>query len=639
MLYAPGWKIEVRSDLKIFITKCKFIGDDYGESYYRTAFRNGDFLYSQKFGLLKENDNYYIATFQPPKGIVKIEKSYMKTLNTTSKEISIKNLIENHPETVSEILYSEIIDLLIEEGYNSPIKTRGFLGRKSKGILSNRGTDTVVINNFNNSKRNFNICEAETFRLGYDKDNDIFLVIYNPRYEIYEKDFLLSQLEIKKGLLEKNKKLFLMNPKKIIERYRKIDTLIKKLKERSSLIKEINNTLPNDFKSGIIEMPKLVSRNGKKIEFKTVDEFSKKIKETFMFELDFIDKSEIGVLFDKTIPIPKTLIESINSFGFKTKIFHFNLKKKFSESLNKIDTKLIFYIINDNLQNSNAGYHYFKEKMDELELINKVIRYTTIENKNEKEVLDVVRLSLLGLLYRKTKEPFWKLLNNPFDFTISITKTTRWNGYINILSITIDLPEKRVNFGGLKLRNDFSFLEIYNDLDNIFTGKSLGGKRINIIAKYNAKDEHINEIMNWFKKKGALVTYSEVSERDEGRIFTYDENGNFLKPKPGSHIKISDDNKFAEFLLITSNVSNEKKYDFEGDSDQIGFPQPLRIKIESKNKVEQINVLKNIFWRTFIHPTSFIRPRLPIDLIYSEKNQSNIFKAKLLDQNPNWSVL
>jgi len=562
MFYVPGWKVKINGNLHVYITKCKLINDDYGESYYRTAIRNGDFIYPLNFGLVKKDKEYFIITFKNPTGIVKIAKSYFRPITLIRKKIKLNLIMKNYPETISELIFSIIIDYLNEKGYSSPIKTRGFLGRQSKGILSKRGEKIASVQDFENSKRDFYLCEAETFRVSYNGEKEEFNIVYNPRYEIFEQDFLLSQLKLKKHLLKYWKEKFLMNYEKIIIRYNKINDIFSKIVDKSKLFTEINKIETNDFKSGTIGTPNLISKSGNIIKLNSHKEFTKKITQYFENEIKLlVDKSVIGILVDIECEIPPSFVEILEGLGFKTKYYHFDLQNEFNKSLDEINTDMVFYLINDQLLNSNSKYHYFKEKTFELGIINKVIRISTLQNKNVIEVENAIKVSLLGLLYRKYNKTFWNLESETFDLIVSLTNTIRWSGYVNIISLTLNYSNIWINTGDIKLRQDSNYRDIFEELEKKISF-SLKGKKILFISKYNTKNVHIEDIINWFTKKGATIIYTEISERDEGRIFYYSEN-NFLNPQPGSYLKISENIKYAEYLMITSETDLKGEFDNE----------------------------------------------------------------------------
>ena len=657
MLLIPGWEGKIK-DEPLFLTQCRII-NDYGEEYIHSKIRSGDFLSSYPFGIIKKDNNYSVLTLDRPNDAIKIEYSSIVP-NDCSESVSTYETIERFPLAVSELIFTSLVELLCSNGFTRPIETRGFLGRQSKGIISNRQNpiDSYQLS-WQDTKRNFSLCPAEIVRVSLFAKERKFFLTYHPRFEIFEDDFFLPQYaDVREELMDNWHSTILMNPEKVTQRLQGVSPIITKLKGINRIIQDIAISSAGHLEEGLIKFPKLKSVGREVIQGTSSDEISEKLQNTFKKELKLFIKLRILIIADdsekkRNRTILARLRAKLKELGVETVSVDFDpakhLNETFFSSTNAHDA--ILYILDNDLNGSDGRYSIFKDLMFKLVYPNKVIRYLTLHDKNEDEFSQIILLNLLGFLYRFSRTHVWTLCDELYDLTIAISETRRFNAYVEILSASLFYSGKRKNVGALKLRNeeqkDYLYLDgLKKEIKDVFSD-SLQNKKILVLVDSEDFSELIKEFIDWLNEFKAEPLLVEIFERDEGRILEKHEtekNG-FMAPNPGSYVKIGETKYFSDYLLVTTEQENESNIETdENDTRNIGkkklgLPRPLRVRIYSTEMLDHIRALKYIFWNTFLHPTSFVRPKMPIDLVFAKKNQELVFKSKLYGITNEWSVL
>lgn len=662
LLYVPGWRGELDKDAELTMTRCRVI-NDYGEHYFRSNIRNGDFLSEISFGIVKERNDYFLVTIEKPSNSILIgNSSFIPTLDHT-RTIYLSNLITRNPEAISEIIFSSLVELLKRNGFTRPIETRTFLGRQSKGIISDRKNPITSYSlEWKNTTREFSLCKAEILRVSLFEKKFKFFVSYHPRYEIFEEDFFSPQYsDVKNILMEKWQIHTLMNPEKIISRLKEINQQVLNLKSVNRLVLNMSNSEVGRLKGGKIELPKLKSLSEEEIQFNSTEEFSDILRKSFLKELNMLSKPVLMIIADQSRkPQNVVVINKVKTAFEKLEILFNLIEFDPSKDLNSDFFRIkkpeaVLYLLDKDFEGSNGRYFLFKEITFKLNIPSKVIQYSTFFDKSCEDFFHVISLNLLGIIYRHSKIPIWRLSDAVYDLVIAFSETTRMHGYVKIISLCLSLHNGRKYIGELELRKreDEDLLpleEIKKELFNL-CGDSLEGKKILILTEFDDHSENLDALLKWIEEFKAHVLLIEIFSKDEGRILeNAGEDVNLLfAPVPGSFVQVGKTMNSGEYLLITSEVEEEIESGdvlevdtfHIGNQEQIprGLPRALRVKIWSNNFQSQYDALKYIFWNTFLHPTSFIRPRKPIDLILTKKSQNLIFQSKLLDIDKQWSPL
>lgn len=650
LIYVPGWIGKFNGEEAIFRTKCRTI-NDYGESYFRKKMRNGDFISEYPFGIEKKNNHYYLFTLSKLDKNIIIGNSSFIPISSKIEEIKLKSVVKGHSHIFKELLITSIVDELKEYGFTRPLETRSFLGRKSKGIISDRSNPIVSRSlTWKNTIREFSLCNAEIIRVSIFEEHLGFFLTYHPRYEIFEEDFLLPQYsDIRDELISQWQNLILMSYEKITERIKKINKIILQLPSKIRIIKNVKDSKSITLFGDEIQDPILETNSGTLIDFDDKEDKENRLIDIFLKELKFIEKPEIGIICDRNNKNTKKIIDKITSYFKRLNVnsahISFDPIKELNEfSINQKKFKKVLYIIDKEIVGYDGRYSIFKDITMKLGIVNKVVHLSTLMNKNDSEFEKILQLNLLGILYRTTKRSIWNLTEDVFDLVITYSETVRLNGYIKIMSFCLYKSKIRKIYGEMEISNK----EIYEDEDlleikekiNDYLENSLIDKKILVITDFKNNTEHIQSLIKWLKESKAKVIFSEIFTEDEGRIFEC-KNEIFEKciiPKSGTFVEIGNGMNYREFLLITSEIddmikSNEELCKLNDKDKTRGLPRPLRIIVYSSDYNDVKLSLQYLYWSTFNHPTSFVRPRKPMDLLFVKKNEDFIYKSLLFGLN------
>ena len=233
----------------------------------------------------------------------------------------------------------------------------------------------------------------------------------------------------------------LMNSERIFLRLKQLNEYIIQLKNNNPLVESIFINESYDFYSDKLEWPILKTIRGKTVELNSNDNFSKKMINCFESEVKFLSKPEIMIIMDPNAEINKEslnmkMISIFEKFDIKTNSIEFNHEIDLCEEffINK-NPHAILYLINTELKGSDGRYNHFKDITFRLNIPNKVIKHSTLTGRSDEEFFHIIRLNLLGIMYRFIKKPFWTLNDIIYDIVLAYTETVRMNGYINIISI------------------------------------------------------------------------------------------------------------------------------------------------------------------------------------------------------------
>lgn len=645
MIFIPGWIVKIDKDqLTTFKIHLRF--DQTVESL-KYFISKGEHNSSIPFGIYKDRDEEYRIILrkdetQRPEciligsNIIEIKSEYEDSGNFSNFDLMnfLKLYVEfqitsNNPEYIPSNL----------------VKT--YLGQYSKGRLSKR-KDPLETKSFAFPYRvNFNLCEAEEFGILPNSNNNC-IVTYTPHFEIFDDIFHLPQSKfIHNRLFDEWKSKMQLNIEMIVKRFLRMSDLFLSSLENQDILKFVDyaflqeETCPYPiFKTSLNNLETNGMRPFSDIYFNHIydkinSEEHRKI--TILFDLtspinvkqkflDFLLKLEsffdILKLF---ILIPDNVnSEKVNDFAKQLSLSNFNslLYSELGE-LNKYEN--ILFIINDKMFGSDYLYDRFKETIKKS---NKVLKYSTIEEEPDETIL--CALLYLSLLFRDTHKLILEPdLNDEALPTISfmIEKNIELE-FTNLESIYIDsgnkfiinrellpLIERAKQNPGLN-KTIIEFIKI--ELQKIIS--SFPNKKIIIYFK-DSWDlrRYIHEAIDDLKADGIfyLVLFQDIPLK----LFSFIDDQDGVIEMIAKRIEIPYNGTFFEIKFDTSSyivlVTNGQK---DNPNPKIGTPNPVVFEILGDHKAKEIsNIVCSIYLHSFLHPTSFSKSVLPIEMYMLNK--------------------
>lgn len=435
----------------------------------------------------------------------------------------------------------------------------------------------------------YSIFEAERFE-SHIVRNQRVIVFYDPRFEISEETFnLTSPRLIPKEIEKEVTKLYRNYPSSIL-RYNAISQLILEDKYPEMTISPLKDVISHQINLPKIKIGTQVIEPSHNISIEELIESNIEY-DTFIPQLQF--------LIDSTgsNEIPSQILEFVKYFAEITGI---NVSVQEFASINSVqlDSEAIVICLNDLVKGS--GYIYNKLK-EQLEMPNKVVRFSTIL---EEDWNQVTKLVWLGLRFRYSKLLYQvSETNATHQNSVAIHLSPYFGGEWMILSGT-SIATNKVNSHTQVIYNDREKELI--DSDSII--KFLQ-KLINFEKNSHFMLEFSNVQLQPVLEQLSNYDYCLVSVNPSNSIY-FGEIDQESQPIDGLTTNISE----TTAILMTNGFPNNR---FDG------IPKPLLVKkiIGTHNLV---NIVSDIFYQTFINPYSIAKPKLPFCLGLAIKIPSEI---------------
>lgn len=504
-------------------------------------------------------------------------------------------------------LYIEYLIVTHSHGAYTPAnEVRSCLRKYSKGRISKRAEPIDSIEAGYPYKTIFELCETEEFGI-ISNGNEEFLLTYVPRYEICDSILNFPQKEfILERINEKWEDFYYHTKEKFQDRFKFISNLITNLLINDSYL-EITET-NNLFQNKALNYPVFESF--------TCDgnrSFTDVLKQEILNQKK--DKLPLRILIDKTVKIPEEPEKVLNNYldnlddFFDVKSIE-DLKLKSEDLLNGEDFALEFndsstvntLIILNNLEpGSQSIYDEIKKR---ILTPHKIFTLKTILESNDFEIQQI--LIYLSLKFRNNNINYLKIKNNERYILIAFNISKHFDsGYCCVFSSSLIDQEHIVNHIFLPLTYDnHAFIEerasefILAELRKI--KNQVQNKKIIIIYK-NTLD--LKNYVNIAIKEMQEIHVAEILDIPF-KMFKVS-NDKIELPKNGTYFIISKGSRHSKICLISNGIP---------DLPEKGIPNPILLKINSKNNSIILNITNTIFSHTFLHPTSLIKPNLPIEL-------------------------
>ncbi len=622
LIWIPGWKLKIKKEN---IRRYK-ISLDYPMSidslrYYITS---GEYTINIPFSIFQDENEDFGIIFRDIDDVNEFSFLISSNLIIIKDEIS-------EPWSIHQLrsidlflkLYIEFLIVKNSNGIYLPAKeVRSCLKKYSKGRISKRGEPIDSIDSDFPYRTRYELCEAEEFGV-IDYENEEFILTYIPRYEIHDSILNFPQNEyIMEKINKKWEDVYCYTIEKFQDRLNKISILIESLL--------VNDNYVNIIKSKIIIQEKKLSYpNLQSIILNGEKSFSDLLKEEILTQMK--EKLSIRIIIDKTIELKNKDKKILNNFLDHIKQYfnvisiedlklNFNIGKKFDDNNLEFDTNSdinSLFILNNLEMGSQSIYDEIKQRFS---LPHKVLTLKTISESEEYEIQFI--LIYLSLKFRISYRNYLKIQNDN-NILISFNISKHFDlGYCCIFSSVLIDQKHIVNNSLLPLTyNNNTFIKekvsefIFNEITKI--KKQVQNKNLIIVYKNNLD---LKTYINNAIEKIQDIYVTEVLDIPF-KIFKVSDD-NIQIPKNGSYFIISKDNEYTNICLISNGYPDNPKK---------GIPNPILIKINSKDDSTIYNILNSFFSHSFLHPTSLIKPNLPIEL-YQILNIFNIPIISILNQ-------
>ncbi len=226
------------------------------------------------------------------------------------------------------------------------------------------------------------------------------------------------------------------------------------------------------------------------------------------------------------------------------------------------------------------------------------IRLSTLIDEGVKETSKLVALAIR---YRLFGELFQRIQEEDSLNTLGISIIPYRKGNHLLLTGSLLSDNKLIQSYEL-LRNDREVGTPSEEQISCFLKKmSATEKKSNLVIFTDNSTNLLHNLINLHD--GEDVSIVHISDIDSIVLNRYQESVNI--PHDGCYIKI-DHNKM---LLTTNGLPDISQ----------GVPSPIYIEAIQNNNIDFETILKRIYFETFLHPSSFAKPKLPISLHTSSR--------------------
>ncbi len=606
LIWIPGWKLKInKKNLKRYRISLDYpMTIDSLRYYIRKGEYSIDFPFSifqdgnKEFGIiLRENDDVNDFSFLIGSNLIIIGVEISEEWSVYQSK-SVDFFIK---------LYVEHLIIKHSDGVYSPAnEVRSCLRKYSKGRISKRAEPIDSIDSIYPYKTKYELCEAEEFSI-IKHENEEFLLTYVPRYEIH--DTILNFPQSKFVVEKINKKwedFYYHTKEKFQHRFNYISDLIAKLLIDDNYVEIIETKIL--FQEKTLNYPVFES-------FITDEEksFTDILKCEILNQMN--EKLPLRIIIDKTVELQdkqeQTLqkyLDSINDYfdvnsieDLKLNFYvgsdfeDYNLKFNDHSNLNTL------FILNNLEPGSQSIYDEIKKRYL---APHKIITLKTILESDEYKTQFM--LIYLSLKFRNINRNYLRIKNDENYVLLAFNISKHYDlGYCCIFSSTLINQKHIVNHSLLPLT--------YNN--NIFIEEKASEFILDELKKIKNQNQDKNIIIV-YKNNLDLKTYIKMAMKNTQEIYIAEildipfkifkmSNDNIQIPKNGSYFIISKSFRHSIVCLISNGYP---------DIPEKGIPNPNLIKINLKNNSIISQIINTIFSHSFLHPTSLIKPNLPIEL-------------------------
>jgi len=627
----PGWKGRINRN-KLFIYNIEFNRNDLEPSVLNYYIRRGEYKSEIPIGISKTKNKYYLITTKRNMTdlIITIHTYIGKIKEMCSRGFVFEN------ETYISLIHSSLDLLLVEVGYESPLRVRTFLGKSAKGKLSYRKEKIETIElNYENSKINIDVYKSVNFNVFLDSNLD-FIITCLPNYEFYDPLVDLPITAKKKSLIENNEKYqstIFLTPKRFFERFEEYNKILLNNFTRNDFIQEFEEIKNYFFENLEREAPFFIDPLNIEVFLDAEFSFELQMLKIFKKNIKKLPSIDITVLIDnfdsnqsEKSKILQNYISLLNSCPF------FDVKKVIKyvkiDKISFFDEKVYYLIIDD----ESPGANYIHDYVKKVTTFSKGIFFSTIEKVHD---FDKHFLLMYLSLYFRTlnKIPWFKKTH------IEYKRIIYFNFYYEF-----SLNMFKLSLISLNLTN----FKISHSKQIFFSSSEEDTSNVDIIHRVIKSLNSDHGIPNQYdlylftESKYSRNFIDEISDNSTcillnkpfSRIFKIIGNNNNTKyiPKNGTFIQLFDNQKL--FLIVTTGDPDYSTTD-DQDKEPKGIPNPLSVEFFSKKEVHSYkDILQLLFDLSFYYPISFSKTTLPFIIPLANYQLFEKIPAEYNKENP-----
>ena len=624
MIWIPGWKFKVKKEnLKRYR-----ISLDYPMSIESLRFyiRKGEYSIDFPFSIFQNKNKDFGIILRDIDDVKNYSFLISSNLIIIGVEIS-EEWSNRQLKSLDLFIKSYMEDLIVKNSngvYTPANEVRSCLRKYSKGRISKRAEPVDSIDSDYPYKTKYDLCEAEEFG-SINLGKEVFLLTYIPRYEIRDSIINFPQNELIKEEINKKWEAFYYHTKKKFQfRFNYISDILIKLLINDKYVKLIGDK--SLFQEEILNYPifKFLISNREK-------PFKNLLKQEILSRMD--EKLSLRIIIDKTVELQDEYEKVINRFlddinnYFDIKSIE-DIKLCSDVKLNPEDYNLEFndnsnintlFIINNIEPGSQSIYNEIKKR---ILTPHKIITLKTILESDEFEIQYI--LIYLSLKFRNDNKSYLKLKNDDDYILVAFNISKHFNlGYCCIFSSTLINQEHVVNHSFLPLTyNNQSFIEVKASEFILEELKAIKNQVPNkdLIVVY----KNILDLKTYINAALKLIQEIYTAEILDMRFKMFKVSNDYIQiPENGSYFIISKTSKHSKICIICNGFP---------DIPEKGIPNPILLEINSKDDLIISKIMNIFFSHSFLHPTSLIKPNLPIEL-HQILNIFNLSILSMLNQD------
>ncbi|MFW9997394.1 MAG: hypothetical protein ACFFD4_35450 [Candidatus Odinarchaeota archaeon] len=443
-------------------------------------------------------------------------------------------------------------------------------------------------------------------------EKDLVQILYFPKYNIIDNKFGFKFQELTDSLLEEDWNLF-RTPEKIKERFDQLDDT--GFRDLTAGKWEKNEESPLfTLKRPAVYFPddSTYDLSNSELPFKEI------IKE----KSPVVPDKKFCIIIDKTGELGDNE-QQIHQFVNNLASFSISKVKIFTISSLESDLAIIKSTIEEEkfsagflvVNSFKAGYEYIYDIIKlNLHIPLKTVKVETILKENN---TDTIKLLWLSLRFRLEQSIYHTIKNAEANIPIfAVASLPRQRGEFIYLT-GCRIHENRIHYY-CRLhynREQEKNKPTTDDFEEIWNEISVEEDKNESILVVIGDKNLLPPILKLKRDKG----FDLAVVRESASAILNDQAGVLELPHDGQYTKITAD----KYLLMTNG---------NPDIDFSGVPKPVMVEIAGSSKIDHVSILKAIYFKTFQHPASFGKTKLPFELHLATTYPSGPVLKELLEK-------
>ena len=533
----------------------------------------GNYISSHPFGIGKTHDSLYI--------VYDTESKFVSV--STNPIVNIQDSgIDSDCSAFSTYVVTSIHKKLAEAGYERQIDVKSFLG-KVKGLCRNKRLETMRLKTkFTGSDLDFIVCQAEKFTI-IETENDEVLVLYSPRHEISENLYGLSSKSIIPDEISEDERL-VRTPDNAMSRFNTVSSYLTNQINIHIQLDKISN-----FPYNQLNRPSLRFPNGRNISLQ--DDSSLTFERVMSSEFSCKMSIPISIVYDCTGK-SSSISAMVKEFGkeisdtLSTEVSFFALKE--TEKLESLNDSVIILVVDDTVPGSHPIYDFVKSATN---LTSKAIRLSTLVNEGVKETSKLVALAIR---YRLSGDLYQNVSEKDSIETLGISLIPYRKGNHLLLTGSLLTGDRLVQSYQLLWNERALGTPTEVQLSDFLKNMGVTETKSNLVILTDNSTNLLHNLSNLYDD----ISIVHISDLDSIMLNKTQES--VYVPHDGCYVNIDSNT----FLLTTNGFPDVSK----------GVPSPIHIKFIQNHHIDTSKILKRLYFETFLHPSSFAKPKLPVSL-------------------------